>query len=138
MTRSENTSLAADIICAYVTKNHVTPQDLIALIKSVKDTINSIEEPAPEPDKPQPKQKPAVPIRKSITEEHLICLECGVRLSSLKKHLKASHNLTSEQYIAKWSLPSDYPMVAPEYAERRRKIAKTAGLGRPRKQKQPA
>lgn len=86
----------------------------------------------------EPKQEPAVPIKKSIKGEYIICLEDGKQFKSLTRHLKTHYNLTPEEYRQKWNLPYDYPMVAPEYAEKRREIAKAVGLGRkPKKAAKP-
>jgi predicted transcriptional regulator len=83
-------------------------------------------------------QAPAVPVRKSITPDSMICLEDGLKFKSLKRHLRTAHGMTPEQYRAKWNLPSDYPMVAPNYAKTRSELAKGIGLGRRRRKSRPA
>jgi predicted transcriptional regulator len=120
-------SLAAEIVAAYVAHNSVPSGDLAALISSVHATLANLGAvtAAPEPDS----LVPAVPIRKSITQGYIICLEDGKRFKSLKRHL-ASHGITPEQYRLKWSLPKNYPMVAADYAASRSALAKKLGLGR--------
>ena len=119
---------AAEVVAAFVSNNPVPKSELLALIQAVHDTLarlsSEVKNPAP---KEEPKE-PAVSIRRSITPEFLICLEDGKRFKSLKRHL-AALGLTPEQYRAKWKLPSDYPMVAPNYAARRSAMAKVIGLG---------
>ncbi|WP_324134666.1 MucR family transcriptional regulator [Bosea sp. (in: a-proteobacteria)] len=120
--------LSADIVSAYVANNVVMKTDLPALIADVFATLRKLgSEPETPPAAPQ---VPAVPIRKSVTPEAIICLEDGKSFKSLKRHLRSSFEMTPEQYRAKWGLPSDYPMVAPAYAEARSALAKSMGLGR--------
>jgi len=115
-----------DIVAAYVARNPLGAGELPALIATVHQALRGIASGATAaPDKP----KPAVPIGRSIRPDHLICLEDGKRLKMLKRHLRAAYNLTPEQYRAKWRLPHDYPMVAPEYARARSDLAKQTGLG---------
>ena len=122
--------MAADIVSAYVSKNSIPPSDLPALIDAVHKALGAITtgkrggegEPAPE-------LKPAVPIKKSVTDDFLICLEDGKRFKSLRRHLSTTYNMTPEAYREKWNLPKDYPMVAPSYAAVRSNLAKAAGLG---------
>ena len=123
----DQVSLAAEIVAAYVSHNSVPSSDLAALISSVHATLAKLGAvtAAPEPDA----LVPAVPIRKSITQGYIICLEDGKRFKSLKRHL-ASHGMTSEQYRLKWSLPNNYPMVAADYTASRSALAKKIGLGR--------
>ena len=85
-----------------------------------------------EPQEPEEELKPAVPIKKSIHNDYIVCLEDGKKLKMLKRHLKSAYNMTPEEYRAKWGLPSDYPMVAPSYAAKRQELAKKIGLGRNR------
>ncbi|HCL67697.1 MAG TPA: transcriptional regulator [Rhizobium sp.] len=117
------------VISAYVS-NHVVPStDLSKLIGSVFNALQSVSHTtpvAPVIEKP----KPPVPVKKSIEPDYLICLEDGRRFKSLKRHLKASFNMTPDQYREKWDLPADYPMVAPAYAAARSQLAKNMGLGR--------
>lgn len=117
----------AQIVIAYVSANPVSATALPDLIRSVHSTLANIGAPAPEEVAPQ---EPAVPVRKSITGDFLICLENGKKFKSLKRHLRTHHNLTPEQYRAKWNLPADYPMVAPNYSATRSQLAKDNGLGR--------
>jgi len=119
-------SLAAQIVSAHVGHNAVPVEDLPALIKSVYATLVQPEAQTPEPEK----REPAVPIKKSVFADHIVCLEDGKKLKMLKRHLHTSYGLTPEQYRAKWGLPANYPMVAPNYAEKRSELAKAFGLGR--------
>ncbi|MBR0644441.1 MucR family transcriptional regulator [Plastoroseomonas hellenica] len=119
-------SLTAEIVAAHVSHNVVPLSDLPGLIQDVYRTLSRIETPpAPVVERPQP----AVPIKKSITPEYLICLEDGKKLKMLKRHLKTAFNLTPEQYRERWGLTADYPMVAPNYAAHRSALAKKIGLG---------
>jgi predicted transcriptional regulator len=104
-----------------------SPADLPALIKQVHSALATVGAPAVEPA-PAPKE-PAVPVKKSITADYLICLEDGRKFKSLKRHLRTKYDMTPEDYRAKWGLPKDYPMVAPNYAEARSNLAKQMGLG---------
>src|SRR5271169_4166799 len=133
MATSNPVELAAEIVAAFVSYNPVPKSELPSLIEAVHSTVERLEkglESAP----PQVEAKaPAVPIRKSITPDFLICLEDGKRFKSLRRHL-AGHGLTPTQYREKWNLPSDYPIVAPNYAALRSAMAKKIGLGQiPRK-----
>jgi predicted transcriptional regulator len=119
-------SLAAQIVSAHVGHNPVPVGDLPALIKSVYATLVQPEAQTPEPEK----REPAVPIKKSVFADHIVCLEDGKKLKMLKRHLHTSYGLTPEQYRVKWGLPANYPMVAPNYAEKRSELAKAFGLGR--------
>ncbi|MET2832941.1 MucR family transcriptional regulator [Mesorhizobium shangrilense] len=120
--------LTADVVSAYVSNNPVPVGDLPALIGQVhaalKSTTSSVSVEKPEP------LNPAVPIRKSVTPDYIICLEDGKKFKSLKRHLSTDYGLTPDEYRAKWGLPGDYPMVAPNYAATRSALAKTMGLGR--------
>lgn len=120
--------LSADIVAAYVSNNSVPMSELPSLIAAIHNSLLGLGKgtaaPAPE------KLVPAVPIRKSITPDAIICLEDGRAFKSLKRHLNSKYNLTPDQYRTKWNLPADYPMVAPNYAETRSKMAKAIGLGR--------
>ena len=123
--------LAADIVSAYVAKNAVPVAELPSLIGSVHAALNKAAGSTTE--QVQEELRPAVPIKKSITPDFLISLEDGKRYKSLKRHLRTSYNLTPDQYRAKWGLPPDYPMVAPNYAKQRSALAKTMGLGQKRR-----
>ncbi len=123
--------LAADIVSAYVSNNTIPASDLPAIIAEVyaalQRTSGGVVEAAPEP------AKPAVPVKKSVTPEYIICLEDGKKFKSLKRHLRTHYNLSPEEYREKWGLPADYPMVAPNYAAARSELAKKMGLGQQRR-----
>ena len=119
--------LTAQIVSAHVAKNAVSPEVLPALIRSVHAALAGVEQPtATEPERPQP----AVPIRRSVFPDYIVCLEDGAKMKMLKRYLKVRFDLTPEAYRERWGLPRDYPMVAPSYAERRSTLAKSIGLGR--------
>jgi predicted transcriptional regulator len=123
--------LTAEIVAAYVGNNTVSSSELPALIASVHGALGGVTSAAPV--EVVEKQKPAVPVRRSVNNDYIICLEDGQKFKSLKRHLMTHYNLTPEQYREKWDLPSDYPMVAPAYAEARSRLAKEMGLGQKRK-----
>jgi predicted transcriptional regulator len=123
--------LAAGIVSAFVTKTAVPPADLPALIASVHGALSNAA--TGKTEKPQEKLRPAVPIKKSVTPDYIICLEDGKRFKSLKRHLRAAYDMTPEQYRAKWGLSADYMMVAPNYAKARSQLARTMGLGMKRR-----
>lgn len=123
-------TLTADIVAAHVSNNTVAVSDLPVLINNVHAALSNLGTPAPEPEV---KQEPAVSVRASVKPEYIICLEDGKKLKMLKRHLMTHYNMTPEQYRAKWNLPADYPMVAPNYAEKRRVLAKKIGLGTKRR-----
>ncbi len=125
--KSEVIEMTADIVSAYVGNNSVTAADLPALIQSVHRALAGISS-GGETAEVAPKE-PAVPIRRSITPDFLICLEDGRKFKSLKRHLRTKYNMSPEEYRAKWGLPKDYPMVAPNYAKARSDLAKQMGLG---------
>jgi predicted transcriptional regulator len=118
--------LTAQIVSAHVANNPVQPEALPALIQSVFKTLAGAGKEAPEPAK----LEPAVPIKKSVFADHIVCLEDGKKLKMLKRHLATSYNMTPQQYRERWGLPHDYPMVAPDYAKHRSALAKEIGLGR--------
>ena len=120
-----------EIVSAYVSKNEVAAADLPALIKSVHDTLGGFGG----SEAGSPGKAPAVPVKKSVTPDFIICLEDGKKLKMLKRYLRARYGLTPDAYRAKWNLPADYPMTAPNYAARRSEFAKQIGLGRPRKKR---
>ena len=120
--------LATDIVAAYVSNNPVAVSDLPAMIKSVHATLGGLAGPA-SADLPNA-QKPAVTVKKSITPEHIVCLEDGKKLKMLKRYLRSRYSMSPEEYRTKWGLPADYPMVAPNYAAQRSEFAKKIGLGR--------
>lgn len=127
--------LVADIVSAYVSNNSLSAAELPALIASVHGALNQVttgkvEEPAVE-------LKPAVSVKKSITPDAIICLEDGKSFKSLKRHLATKYGMTPDDYRARWGLPKDYPMVAPNYAAARSALAKTMGLGQGRRKPEP-
>lgn len=131
---SENASLpdllglTAEIVSAHVSNNSVSVTDLPTLINEVHRTLASLGA-VPAPKVEAEKVPPAVPIKKSITPDYLVCLEDGKKMKMLKRHLQTSYGLSPEQYREKWGLQSDYPMVAPNYAKHRSTLAKKIGLG---------
>ena len=120
-------SLTAEIVSAYVTKNPISSGELPALIGQVHSSIASLASGGPAVQEPL---KPAVPIKKSVTPDYIISLEDGKKFKSLKRHLGSAYGMTPDEYRAKWGLPADYPMVAPNYAAARSELARTMGLGR--------
>jgi len=120
--------LASDIVAAYVSNNPVSVGDLPAMIKSVHATLGGLSGAAA--GEMMTGQKPAVPVKKSMTPDYLICLEDGKKLKMLKRYLRSRYGLTPDQYRMKWGLPADYPMVASNYAAKRSEFAKKIGLGR--------
>ena len=119
--------LASDIVAAYVSNNPVPVAELPGMIKSIHATLGGL---AGGVADSLMSQKPAVPIKKSIAPEYIVCLEDGKRLKMLKRYLRSNYSLSPEEYRAKWGLPADYPMVAPNYAAQRSEFAKKIGLGR--------
>ena len=115
------------VVSSFVANNSVAANDLPALIRSVADTFRGINAPQAAPSSAR---KPAVAIKKSVTPEYLICLEDGKKLKMLKRHLRTAYNLSPADYRERWGLPADYPMVAPNYAKQRSRLAKKIGLGR--------
>ncbi len=125
--KAELIEMTAEIVAAYVENNTVPTGDLPGLIQSVHRALASVSSGA-EAVETAPKE-PAVPVRRSITPDHLICLEDGRKFKSLKRHLRTKYNMSPEDYRAKWGLAKDYPMVAPNYAKARSELAKQMGLG---------
>ena len=120
--------LSSDIVCAYVSHNALSPTDLSRLIADVHTALKGLQSAAaPEPIE---ELKPAVPVRKSVSADYIVCLEDGKKFKSLKRHLRTHYNLSPEEYREKWGLPADYPMVAPNYSATRSRLAKDNGLGR--------
>jgi predicted transcriptional regulator len=124
--------LTAEVVAAYVSNNPVQTSDLPGLIANVHSALGST---ASADSRPSEKAKPAVPVRKSVQSDYIICLEDGMKFKSLKRHLMTYYGLTPDEYREKWGLPADYPMVAPAYAEARSRLAKEMGLGQKRKTK---
>jgi predicted transcriptional regulator len=120
--------MTAEVVSAYVSNNTLATGQLGDVIQAVYNSLRLLEGQAAEP--PAEPLKPAVPIRKSVTPEFLVCLEDGKKLKMLKRHLRSTYNLTPDEYRAKWGLAQDYPMVAPKYAAQRSEFAKKIGLGR--------
>jgi predicted transcriptional regulator len=133
MNPSNNIELAADIVSAYVSNNSVPANDLPALISDVYNALlrvgsNIVAAPLEPP-------KPAIPVKRSVTNDYIICLEDGKKFKSLKRHLRTQYSLSPEEYREKWGLPADYPMVAPNYAKARSNLAKQMGLGQQRRRR---
>ena len=125
--KAEIIEMTADIVSAYVGNNSVSATELPNLIQSVHRALSTVSggtvEVAPAP------KEPAVPVKRSITPDYLVCLEDGRKFKSLKRHLRTKYDMSPDEYRAKWSLPKDYPMVAPNYAKARSDLAKQMGLG---------
>ena len=126
MAHTELLSLTADIVSSHVANNTVAVSDLAVVITSVYTTLAGLGGSTPVET---PKQEPAVSIRASVRPDHIVCLEDGKKLKMLKRHLMTRYGMTPDAYRAKWALPADYPMVAPDYAAQRRTLAKKIGLG---------
>jgi predicted transcriptional regulator len=117
--------LTTDIVVAYVTRNTIAPADLGDLIGAVARALGALGREQPEPAKPEP----AVPVRRSIHDDHLVCLVCGKQQKTLRRHLDVAHQLTPKAYRERFGLKSDYPMAAPGYSRQRSEMAKRVGLG---------
>lgn len=118
--------LTSEIVSAHASNNTVAANDLPQIIKDVYATLQNLGSDA----QPEVRPQPAVPVKKSVTPDYIVCLEDGKQLKMLKRHLKTSYNMTPEEYRERWGLPADYPMVAPNYAKKRSSLAKKIGLGR--------
>jgi len=125
--------LTANIVSAYVSNNTVPASDIPGLINQVHSALVRVGG-VPTEVQPEP-LKPAISVKKSITPEYIVCLEDGKKFKSLKRHLRTQYNMTPEQYREKWQLPTDYPMVAPNYAAARSQLAKQMGLGQQRRRR---
>ena len=123
-------TLTADIVSAHVSNNSVAVNDLPTLIQNVHSALSALGTRAEEPEV---KQEPAVSVRSSIKPDYIVCLEDGKKLKMLKRHLMTHYKMTPDEYRQKWGLSADYPMVAPNYAEQRRSLAKKIGLGTKRR-----
>lgn len=123
--------LTVDIVTAYLSHNAVPATELSSLLGNVHSALFKVTQGASEPEPIAP--RPAVPPRKSVTNDYIICLEDGKRFKSLRRHLRTHFGLSPEEYRAKWGLPADYPMVAPNYARARSQLAKEMGLGQQRR-----
>nr|WP_137677968.1 MucR family transcriptional regulator [Parerythrobacter lutipelagi] len=120
-------TLTSDIVAAHLSNNDVDIDSVPTLITSVYGALAAL---GSDEDKEEPRPEPAVSIRASIKPDYIVCLEDGKKLKMLKRYLRTNYDMTPEEYRARWNLPADYPMVAPNYAERRRELAKKIGLGR--------
>ena len=119
-----------EIVTAYLSKNVLPPEEVPGLIRSVHATLGGI---AGGDTMPRESREPAVPIKKSVKGDYIVCLEDGKKLKMLKRYLRARYNISPDEYRAKWGLPADYPMTAPNYAAKRSEFAKKFGLGKPGK-----
>jgi len=126
---NELLQMTTQIVAAYVSKNSVQVSDLPNLISNVYQSLTALGQPQAPAEAPVD-LKPAVPVKKSVLPDYIICLEDGKKLKMLKRHLKSSYGLSPDEYRTKWGLPSDYPMVAPNYAKARSEMAVKIGLGR--------
>ncbi|MBX9745795.1 MAG: MucR family transcriptional regulator [Hyphomonadaceae bacterium] len=129
--RNDLVEMTSEIVSAYVSANELSPQDIPALIRSVHAALSQIA--GASAPAAIGALEPAVPIKKSITPDFIICLEDGKKFKSLKRHLRTRYAMTPDEYRAKWGLPHDYPMVAPNYAKERSNLAKRMGLGHSRR-----
>ncbi len=132
---SDLVAVAAELVSSYVAANQIPASELPVLIRKVHETLSELSggrSAAQEEAEaaPPPRPKPAVPVSKSVTPDAIICLEDGKAFKTLKRHLKTSYNMTPDEYRARWNLPDDYPMVAPNYSKQRAETAKRIGLGR--------
>jgi predicted transcriptional regulator len=129
--RSDLVDMTADIVSAYVAGHQVAPQDLPALIRTIHAALKEVA--ARGQSVAESNLEPAVSVKRSVTPDYIICLEDGKKFKSLKRHLRTRYNMTPDEYRAKWGLPHDYPMVAPNYAKARSDLAKRMGLGHARR-----
>ncbi|MEL6877599.1 MAG: MucR family transcriptional regulator [Pseudomonadota bacterium] len=120
-------TLTSDIVAAHVSNNDVDVDDVPSLITNVFSALSGLGEDAVEEE---PRPEPAVSIRSSVKKDYIVCLEDGKKMKMLKRHLMTAYGMTPDEYRKRWNLPSDYPMVAPAYSEKRRELAKSIGLGR--------
>src|SRR5437762_2870512 len=126
--------LVTRIIASYVSHHNLSPEQIPELIHAVHRTIDSLGKPV----EPQGILTPAVPVRRSVTRDAVVCLECGWRGKMLRRHLSTRHGLTGDEYLRRWNLPSDHPLTAPMYSEQRSTLAKELGLGRGSRQARAA
>lgn len=123
--------LSAEVVASYLAQNNLAPGQIPDLIRSVHATFSGLGTRAePTVEAPKEKQRPAVPVSRSIGDDYIVCLEDGKRLKMLKRYLRSRYGLSPEEYRRKWGLPADYPMVAPAYAAKRSDFAKSIGLGK--------
>lgn len=128
-------TLTSDIVAAHVSNNPVSVDEVPALISNIFNALAGLGTQTSEPEAPP---EPAVSVRSSIKPDYIVCLEDGKKLKMLKRHLMTHYNMTPDEYRQRWNLPADYPMVAPNYAEKRRELAKKIGLGRKPGSRRPA
>jgi predicted transcriptional regulator len=126
--RDELLQMTVDIVSAYVSNNAIAAAQIPELINTTFTSLDELHHIEAEPE--EEPLKPAVPIKKSVGDDYIVCLEDGKKLKMLKRHLRTTYDMTPDEYRAKWGLPSDYPMVAPNYAKQRSQFAKQIGLGR--------
>lgn len=119
-------SLSTQVVSAYLQHNPVSTEELPSLISDVRRALSSVD--VPEPPE-EPPLVPAVPPKRSVHDDYIICLDCGAKLSMLKRHLRTAHGMSPNEYRVRWSLPNSYPLTAPRYAAQRSALAKQAGLG---------
>jgi predicted transcriptional regulator len=129
-TASLDRELTTNIVAAYVRKNHIASDQLATLISTAHQALSGLGKPAAETET---ERTPAIPIRRSVQRDYVVCLECGWRGQMLRRHLTTGHGLSIDQYRARWNLPRDHPLTAPSYSERRSGLAKQLGLGRGRR-----
>ncbi len=120
--------MTSEIVSSFVSNNPVTTESLPDVIRSVYRTVSSLN--GTVEARPEEKLKPAVPVSKSVSEDYIVCLEDGRKLKMLKRYLRSRYDMSPDEYRRRWSLPADYPMVAPSYTERRSEFAKKIGLGK--------
>ena len=125
MTTVDLLPLVTDVVSAHLSNNKTASSELAPLIRTVYQALDDLRTQGT----PAERAEPAVPIKKSVTPDYIVCLEDGKKLKILKRHLRVAYDVSPEQYRQRWGLPADYPMVAPNYAEKRSKLAKTYGLG---------
>ena len=128
--RQDIMRMTTDIVSAFTSRNSVPPSTLTMLIGQVHETLYTLAQSSRQEDGAATRQKPAVPIRRSVNPDYIVCLEDGRKLKMLKRYLRAAFNMTPEEYRVRWGLPQDYPMVAPNYAKKRSDFAKKMGLGK--------
>ena len=125
--REDILRMAVDVVASYLSRNQVPRAQLPEVISTVFNSLNSVEDAGATVEE---ERKPAVSVRRSVTDDYIVCLEDGKKLKMLKRYLRTNFDMTPEEYRAKWNLPADYPMVAPNYAKRRSEFAKKIGLGK--------
>ncbi len=126
--KGDSMRMTTDIVASFVANNKVNPEELGELIRSVHRTLSGLSKGTDE--RMQERPKPASPINKSVQHDYIVCLEDGKKLKMLKRYLRSTYNMSPDDYRKRWSLPADYPMVAPAYAARRSEFAKKIGLGK--------